>query len=78
MGPILDKGAWVCFFFFFFFMFGDISSQILEVMEVEITGKRKKGRPKKLWEECVKKDLEQCGLSWEERMCKIERNGEGE
>ena len=31
-------------------MFGDINSQIreeVEVMEVEITGKRKKGRPRK-------------------------------
>ena len=39
-------------------MLGDINSQIHEVMEVEITGKRKKGRPRKLWEECVKKYLE--------------------
>ena len=36
----------------------DINSQIREVMELEITGKRKKGQPRKLWEECVKKDLE--------------------
>ena len=36
----------------------DINSQICEVMEVEITEKRKKGRPRKSWEECVKKDLE--------------------
>ena len=36
-------------------MRGDINSQIREVMEVEITGKRKKGRPTKSWEECVKK-----------------------
>ena len=35
-------------------------------MEVEITGKRKKGRPKKLWEECIKKDLERYGLRIEE------------
>ena len=39
-------------------MHGDINSQIREVMEVEITGKRKKGRLRKLWEELVKKDLE--------------------
>ena len=39
-------------------MHGDINSQIYEVMEVEITGKRKKGRSRKSWEECVKKDLE--------------------
>ena len=37
---------------------GNINSQIREVTEVEITGKRKDGRPRKLWEECVKKDLE--------------------
>ena len=34
---------------------GDINSQICEVGEVEITGKRKKGPPRKLWEECIKK-----------------------
>ena len=45
-------------------MRGDINSQIREVMEVEITEKRKKGRPIKLWEE--------------ERMRAIERNGESE
>ena len=38
-------------------MRGNINSQICEVMEVEITGK-KKDRPRKLWEECIKKDLE--------------------
>ena len=38
-------------------MFGDINSQICEVMEIEITKKRK-GRPRKSWEECIKKDLE--------------------
>ena len=43
-------------------MRGD-SSQIGEVMEVEISGKRKKGQPRKLWEECVKKDLKRYGLS---------------
>ena len=40
----------------------DISSQIREVMEHEIPGKRKKGQPRKSWEECIKKDLEQYGL----------------
>ena len=39
-------------------MRGDINSQIHQVMKVEITGKRKKGQPRKLWEECVKMDLE--------------------
>ena len=39
-------------------MRGDISSQIREVMEVEIAGKRKNGRPRKSWGECVNKDLE--------------------
>ena len=42
------------------------NSQILEVMELEITGKRRKGRPRKSWEECVKKDLEQYGLRRED------------
>ena len=35
---------------------GDINSQIHKVMDVEITGKRKKGRPRKLLEDWVKKD----------------------
>ena len=43
-------------------MRGDINSQICKVMEVEITGKRKKGRLRKSWEKRVKKDLEQYGL----------------
>ena len=47
-------------------MRGDINSQIREVTEVEITGKRKKGRPKNLWEECIKKDLEGHGLRKED------------
>ena len=38
----------------------DISSQIREVMEHEIPGKRKKGRPRKSWEECIKKDVCVC------------------
>ena len=47
-------------------MCGDINSQIREAMEVELTGKRKKGRPRKSWEECVKKDLERYGLRRED------------
>ena len=47
-------------------MCGDINSQIREVMEAEITGKKKKGRPRKLWEECIKKDLERYGLRRED------------
>ena len=43
-------------------MRGDINSQICKVMEVEIIGKRKKGRLRKSWEKRVKKDLEQYGL----------------
>ena len=30
---------------------GEINSHLSEVMKVEITGKRKKGQPKKSWEE---------------------------
>ena len=47
-------------------MHGDINSQIRHAMEVEITGKKKKGRPRKSWEECVKKDLERYGLRRED------------
>ena len=45
---------------------GDINSQIREVMEVEITRKRKKGQPRKLCEEYVKKDLKRYGLRRED------------
>ena len=41
---------------------GDINSQMHEVMEAERTGKRKKDQPRKLWEECIKKFLEQYDL----------------
>ena len=47
-------------------MHRNVNSQIREVMEVEISGKKKKGRPRKLWEECVKKDLERYGLEIED------------
>ena len=47
-------------------MRGDINSQIREVMEVEITGERKRGLPRKSWEECVKKDFERYGLKRED------------
>ena len=47
-------------------MHGDINPQICEVMEVELTGKRNNGRPRKSWEDCVKKDLEQYGLGRED------------
>ena len=58
-------------------MRGNIDSQIREIMEVEITGKRKKGRPRKSREECIKKDIEQYSLrredasdrkKWQERI----------
>ena len=55
-------------------MRGDINSQIREVVEVEITGKRKKGRQRKSWEECIKENLERYGLR--KKMRTIERNGE--
>ena len=35
-------------------MRGDINSQICEVMEVEVTEKMNKGRPRKSWKECIK------------------------
>ena len=44
----------------------DINFQICEVMEIEITGKRKMGQPKKSWEECIEKDLEYYGLRRED------------
>ena len=43
-------------------MRGDINSQIREFKEVQITGKRKKVEPRKLWEECEKKKLERYDL----------------
>ena len=41
---------------------GGINLQIREVMELEITGERKKDKPRKLWEGCVEKDLEWSGI----------------
>ena len=38
-----------------------IKSQIHEATEPEINGKKKRGRPRKSWEQCVKKDLERYG-----------------
>ena len=43
-------------------MRGEINSQIGEVMEAEITGKRKKGGARQSWEACIKRDLERYGL----------------
>ena len=42
-----------------------IQSCLPKYMEVEINGKRKKGQPKKVWEECIK-ELEQYGLRKED------------
>ena len=44
----------------------DISSKMHEVIEHEIPGKRKNGQLRKLWEECIKKDLERYGLRRED------------
>ena len=41
-------------------------SQIREVVQFEITEKRKTGPPRKSWEESVKKDLERYGLKRED------------
>ena len=48
----------------------DINSTIRYVYGIKITGERKKGRPRKLWEEYIKKDLK--------RMHTIERSDESE
>ena len=45
---------------------GDINCHLGKVMEVETNEKRKKGRQRKSWEECVKKDLERYGLRRED------------
>ena len=47
-------------------MIGDINSKIRDVMEVEMTGKRNKSRPRKSLEEYTQKDLEQYGLRRED------------
>ena len=44
----------------------DINSRIREVVELEITGKRKTGQPRKSWAEWVKKHLGQYGLRRED------------
>ena len=51
-----------CLWWYGHVMCGGINSQISEVVEVEITGKKKKGQPRKSQEQCVKKDLEQYSL----------------
>ena len=43
-------------------MHGDINFKIHDVIKVEINWKRKKGQPRKSWQECLRKDLEQYGL----------------
>ena len=55
-----------CLWWYGHVMRGDINSQIREIMEIEITGKRKKGGPRKSWEECKKGDLEGYGLRRDE------------
>ena len=55
-----------CLWWYGHVMPGDINSQIREIMEIEITGKRKKGRPRKSWEESKKEDLEGYGLRRDE------------
>ena len=47
-------------------MHGDINSKKREVTKLEITGKRKNGQPRKLWEEYVKKEMKQHGLRRED------------
>ena len=47
-------------------MRGDINSQMCEVMEVGKIGRRKKGRPRKMWKECLKKDSERYGFRRED------------
>ena len=47
-------------------MRGDINFQICEVMEVEITEKKKKDQPRKLQQECVKKDMKRYGCRRED------------
>ena len=44
----------------------DINSQRRGFMELEINGKKKKGRSRKLWEVCVNKDSERYGLRRED------------
>ena len=55
-------------------MSGDINSKIDEVMELEITGKRKKSRLRKSWEQCIRTIWND--MTGEERIRTIERDGE--
>ena len=55
-------------------MSGEINSKIDEVMELEITGKRKKSRLGKSWEQCIRTIWND--MAGEERIRTIERNGE--
>ena len=55
-----------CLWWYGLAMPGNINSQIGEVMQVKLTGKRNKGQPRKLWKDSIKKDLEQYGLRKED------------
>ena len=55
-----------CLWWYGHVMCGGINSQILAVMEVQITVKRKEDRPRELWEECVKRHLERYDLRRED------------
>lgn len=66
-----------CLWWYGLAMQGNFNSQISEVMQVKLTGKRNKGQPRKLWKESIKKDLKQYGLrkedayyrnKWQERI----------
>ena len=39
------------------------SSSIKNVMGVSAPGSKGRGRPRKTWEECVKRDIQECGLT---------------
>ena len=55
-----------CIWWYCYVICQDIDSQIFEVMELEITGKRKNSQPRNLWEGCIMKDLEWYGLRRED------------
>ena len=57
-GKIEDMIIQSCMGWYGHVMHADINPQISEVMKVQITGNIKKDRPRKLWEECIKKNLE--------------------
>ena len=50
------------FFFFFLSLYGFIMEYLLKIMEMELPGKRRRGRPKRRFLDVVKEDIKEVGV----------------